>query len=99
MTLFASRADVPIRSSSGADVGDERVLDPRDFVAQPQLALLEPRELELHGRPRVPQRGARGVELALLDVTRPAPPPPLPLIPPLLRHHIPSPAPLSPSLH
>src|SRR3546814_13065113 len=55
MTLFASRADVPIRSSSGDDVGDERVLDPRDFVAQPHIALLAPRELELHGRPRPTQ--------------------------------------------
>src|SRR3546814_14315497 len=80
MTLFASRADVPIRSSPGDDVGDERVLDPRDFVAQPQLALLEPRELELIGRTLVPQPGDPGFEIPMLDAQRLPLPPPLPLL-------------------
>src|SRR4051812_4461490 len=51
---------------SGDDVGDQFVLERGDLVLEPQLALLEPRRLELVDRTRAQQRRDRSVEIAML---------------------------------
>ena len=57
----------PSRFESGDYVGNELILAPRDFVAQPQLALLHPRELKLIRNACVAKRDDRGVEIAMLE--------------------------------
>src|SRR3546814_3982006 len=58
---------IQARFDSGDDIGQQLVLAPRDLVAQPELALLEPRELQLiDGRPGA-ERDDRGVEVAMFD--------------------------------
>src|SRR6185312_2478048 len=51
---------------SGNDVGRQLVLEPRELVAQQQLAFLEPLDLELVGLARRPQRLDRRVEITVL---------------------------------
>src|SRR3546814_15058859 len=55
------------RFESGDDIGEQLVLAPTDLVAQLQLLLLEPGELELVGNRRRGERDDRGVEVAMLD--------------------------------
>src|SRR3546814_5469213 len=50
------------RFESGDDIGEQLVLAPTDLVAQLQLLLLEPGELELVGNRRRGERDDRGVE-------------------------------------
>ena len=47
------------------DIGQQRILDDRDLVLEPQFALLEPRDLELISRTRFGQRRNGRVEIAV----------------------------------
>src|SRR3546814_18476743 len=58
------------RFESGDDIGEQLVLAPTDLVAQLQLLLLEPGELELVGNRRRGARDDRGVAGDLPDAAR-----------------------------
>lgn len=53
--------------ASGDDVREQLVLAPGNLVAQAQLALFEPRELQLVGNRRRAKRDDRRVEIAVLN--------------------------------
>lgn len=55
------------RCVSGDDVGQQLVFAPADFVAQPQLAFLQPRERQLVGDSLLAQRDDGLIKVAMLD--------------------------------
>ena len=57
----------PADGALGNDVRNELILAPRDFVAQSQLALLQPRKLQLIGHRGDAECNDRGIEIAVLD--------------------------------
>src|ERR687893_806301 len=57
-------------TASGDDVGHAAIAQPLDFVLQAKLALLEPRELQLVGRPLGYQRCDLLVERTMLCLER-----------------------------
>src|SRR5690348_1896081 len=63
----SSRLDTRGKTLSGDDVGGQVVLDDRDLVLEPQLALLEPRDLQLIVGVGSAERGDRRIEIAVLD--------------------------------
>jgi hypothetical protein len=56
----------PTRGALGNDVRRQLVLEPDELVAQQELALLEPLQLQLVGLPGIAQRFDRRVEVAVL---------------------------------
>jgi len=67
MAVTMKLRDEPSRFDSGDNVGNQLILAPGDFVAQPQLAFFEPSELQLIGHRRDAERNDRGIEVAMLD--------------------------------
>lgn len=68
VTMICRRCPVLIQAvSSGDDIGQQLIFAPGDLVAKPELAFLQPRELQLVGCSSFGERDDRGIKVAMLD--------------------------------